>query len=78
MTTTQNTEARALQLVHDLMTGGFTIANETSKAHELISLLSADITRDDVLDVLISGEIETAEEGLEALRALSKPKTARD
>jgi len=78
MTTTQNTQARALQLIHDFMTGSFTVANEKPKASELISLLKADITPDDVLEVLIRSEIKTAEEGLEALRALSQTKTARD
>ena len=75
MTTAQNNQARALQLVHDFMTGSFTIADEKPKARELISLLRADITPDDVVNVLVSGESETAEEGLEALQIFRKPFT---
>lgn len=66
-------QEQALELINDLITGNFTIANEQTKTDRLISLLGINASPDDVIEqLIISGEIQTAEQGLEALQKFPK------
>lgn len=68
-------EQRLLKLVSDYMNGSFTIKSEKPLIEEIISLVSPNLTANDVFDVIFEGEIETPAEGVAALRALAEKKS---
>ena len=57
------------------MNGRFTINSEKPLLEDIISLVSPNLTSDDVFEVIFEGEIETPEEGVAGLRALAEKKS---